>query len=135
MKPKLVCSYCQREKQGDKCRGCDSEIFEKPKQQSDTGRRQPFSYNGYMVFIERDDFSTIYTVHFYLGRELIETIVADRYSLLNLAENEWEIMPVIWKLFCMAQNGTKAKIVQKDEARFRIERIHDEDKKYWSVGQ
>lgn len=134
---KLVCSYCQREKEeGDQCRGCGSEIFGKPKQQSDTWRRQPFSYNGYMVFIERDDFSTTYTFHFYLGRELIETIVADRQGLVDLAENEWEIMPVAWKLFCMAQNGAKAKIVRKEEARFRIERLHGkEDKSAWSVGQ
>lgn len=132
----MICLYCEREKEeGDQCRGCGSEVFGKPKQQSDTWRRQPFSYNGYMVFIERDDFEMIYTIHFYEGRDLIETIVADRYSLLALAEDEYTIMPVVWKLFCMAQNGAKAEIVRKEEARFRIERIDKDEKKYWSVGQ
>ena len=106
------CDYCGTLNENIlNCSGCAAPLSDKSTPEHTSERCEPFSYNGYIAWPERDLMRNIFTVHFYLGDLLVESISVSHEVLMQFVPEACEYMPFFYDLL---------KVAQGEEEVFRI---------------
>ncbi len=96
----MDCKYCgTSQDKSAKCIRCGAPAAEENKER----KSEPFFYNGYIVYFIKDFARDLLKYQFWLGVTLVETIQIPIDLLRELVPYGYDEMPVIWKLFEMAQ--------------------------------
>ena len=113
---------------GARSRGRASQV-EPPHQQ----RREPFPYNGYIVWPLVDEMMDTFEFQFWRGDTCAEVIAINRGMLRDLCGDgiaTSDPMPFIWQLFEVAQGNKGMVVIQEKNARrpamFAITRLEQD---------
>ena len=122
-----ACLYCGTEGDEKNCTGCGAPLV-KDKVHERIERSEPFFYNGYIVWSLRDPARRMSEFYFYLGAQLVDTIMITDHLIASLNIDPFGgVMEFIFKLFELSQGTEEVLRIQQQNiacpSAFEIRRI------------
>jgi hypothetical protein len=130
----MKCQYCGNlgnTVEGEPCQTCGAPVIFK---QDPIEKGDPFFYNGYMLWPERNFWKDDRTIHFLLGDRLVETITISKLTLNQLVGEGQSFLPLFWDLFKVTQGEEEVLRIKELNTRypaiFEVRRIENPEKQY-----